>query len=145
MRFSDSRRRGVHATIVKFRIRPTRIPLTSISCLCRTLLTYYAKPKAVFTIKNSRASRPRRVKRPTALKQLDRKLGPYRPSFVAMDGQTATVLLSRRRCSNSNGAAFVERQWQSFAANSLLPSIQPALLVGPALFAQLHDDRTFNV
>lgn len=46
--------------------------------------------------------------------------------------------------------AFVdgERQWhtrrQSFAAESL-PTVDLALLAGPALFARLHDDRTFNV
>lgn len=37
---------------------------------------------------------------------------------------------------------------QSFAADSLPPSIQPsqpALLAGPALFARFRDDRTFNV
>lgn len=67
---------------------------------------------------------------------------------VATNGQTAVVLLLPRRC-NSNEVAFVdgECQWHTSAIfrGRFAPTSQPALLVGPALFALLHDDRTFNV
>lgn len=56
----------------------------------------------------------------------------------------ASAMPHRRSLHSFDG----ERQWhtrrQSFAAESL-PTVDLALLAGPALFARLHDDRTFNV